>query len=192
MRFLYYLLFLVLLETIVIANEMKSQNVSDEARRISKICAGCHGTNGAAPGPSIPIIGGQKSEYMFKVMTEYREGKRTGSVMLKIAQAYDDNRTRMVSEYFERQRWVSTHSKLEQKYIKAGKKLSEFCADCHGKDGKGDDVNPRIAGQHPDYLYYALIEYKEGKRGDVQEMSLVKDLSENDIRALAAYYASLK
>lgn len=192
MRFFYYLLVVVLLETIAIADEAKFQNSADEARRLSKICAGCHGTNGAAPGPSIPIIGGQKSEYLFKVMTDYRDGKRAGSVMLKIAQAYDDNRSKMVSEYFEKQKWVSTHSKLEQKYIKIGKKLSKSCADCHGKDGKGDDGNPRIAGQHSDYLYYALIEYKQGKRGDTQEMNFVKDLSESDIRALAAYFASLK
>jgi len=47
MRFFYYLLFVVLLETIAIADEAKFQNSTDEARRVAKICAGCHGTNGA-------------------------------------------------------------------------------------------------------------------------------------------------
>jgi len=83
--------------------------------------------------------------------------------MLKIAQAYDDNRSRIVSEYFEKQKWVSTHSKLEQKYIKIGKKLSKSCVDCHGKDGKVTMVAQELQGNTLIICIMLLLNISRGK-----------------------------
>ncbi len=188
---LLYLLCAVLVFSFTAFAEVKNYD-KDEARRISKVCAGCHGTNGAAPGYSMPIIGGQNSNYLYKTMVEFRDGKRYGTVMAKIALAYDDNRSQLVANYFADQKWVNTKVKVDKKLVVMGKKLSKDCVDCHGKNGKGDGDNPRIAGQHPLYLELALMEYKEGKRGDISEMELIKNLSEKQIKALAAYYASIK
>ncbi|MCX8085102.1 MAG: hypothetical protein N3C60_09305 [Calditerrivibrio sp.] len=190
MRFVYLLVMLLFCVGSVMADS-KSYD-KDEARRISKVCAGCHGTNGAAPGHSMPIIGGQKSEYLYKTMVEFRDGKRYGTVMAKIAIAYDDNKSKLVAEYFADQKWFNTKIKSDKKLVALGKKLSKECADCHGKKGQGDNGNPRISGQHPYYLELALMEYKEGKRGETPEMDLVKSMDEKKIKALAAYYSSLK
>ncbi|MGB9731582.1 MULTISPECIES: c-type cytochrome [Calditerrivibrio] len=190
MKFFYYLLAVLILSSFAFA-EKKSYD-RDEARRISMVCAGCHGTNGAAPGHSIPTIGGQQNEYLYKTMLEFRDGKRTGTVMTKIAQAYTDDKSQLVADYFYEQKWVNTKVKIDKKLAEAGKKLSKECADCHGKTGKGEGVNPRIAGQHPFYLELALKEYKEGKRGDVPEMDLIKNFDEKQIKALASYFAGLK
>lgn len=188
---LLYLLCAILMFSFTAFAEVKNYD-KDEARRISKVCAGCHGTNGAAPGHSMPIIGGQTSNYIYKTMVEFRDGKRYGTVMIKIAQGYDDNRSQLVANYFSDQKWVNTNLKVDKKLVAVGKKLSKECSDCHGKNGKGEGDNPRIAGQHPFYLELALKEYKDGKRGDVPEMEIIKNLDEKQIKALAAYYASLK
>ena len=37
---------------------------ADEGFRVSQTCAGCHGTNGASPGDTIPILGGQSAAYL--------------------------------------------------------------------------------------------------------------------------------
>lgn len=192
MRIFYFVLVLLALSSFTFADDEKKVYDKAEAYRISKACAGCHGTNGAAPGHSMPTIGGQKDDYLKKTMIEFRDGKRDGTVMKKIALAYDDPKAKLIGQYFSDQKWVNTNEKVDKNLISLGKKLSKECTDCHGKNGKGDDDNPRIAGQHPFYLEYALNEYKEGKRGDVSEMDLIKNMTDKQIKALAAYFASIK
>lgn len=75
----------------------------------------------------------------------------------------------------------------------AGKAKSTACAACHGADG--NSVNPewpKIAGQHPQYLYSSLAAYKNGERNNALMNGLAAGLSEADMRDLAAYYASME
>ncbi|MEF3255047.1 MAG: cytochrome c4 [Deferribacterales bacterium] len=193
MKKLLFSLTLILISSVIAySNGEKKSYDKAEGYRISKVCAGCHGTNGAAPGHSIAIIGGQNAEYLEKTMKEFRDDKRFGTVMKKIALAYDDERAKLVAAYFADQKWVNTKIKTDKKLVEMGKKLAQQCTDCHGKNGKGEGENPRIAGQHPFYLETALMEYKEGKRGEKPEMDLIKELNEKQIKALAAYFASIK
>ena len=72
-----------------------------------------------------------------------------------------------------------------------GKELSANCVDCHGKDGKGVDDAPAIAGLNEMKHFEALKAFKSGtgvKEDDVMPM-FTEDLSEQDMADLAAYYA---
>ncbi|MEJ2575134.1 MAG: c-type cytochrome [Gammaproteobacteria bacterium] len=74
----------------------------------------------------------------------------------------------------------------------AGKAKSAACAGCHGADG--NSVNPewpKLAGQHADYLYKQLTEFKSGARQNALMAGQVAALNEQDMADLAAYYASL-
>jgi len=51
---------------------------------------------------------------------------------------------------------------------------------------------PRLAGQYESYLIRALKEYKAGTRTNPMMMGFASMLSEDDIRDVAAYYASQK
>lgn len=44
-------------------------------------CTSCHGANGNAPLEGMPKLAGQYSDYLAKVLREYRDGKRTNAVM---------------------------------------------------------------------------------------------------------------
>lgn len=72
-------------------------------------------------------------------------------------------------------------------------KAEEICAACHGKDGNTpiDPTYPRIAGQHRDYLEHSLLDYRADRRKNLIMGPQAKMLSRQDIRNLAAYYASL-
>lgn len=71
------------------------------------------------------------------------------------------------------------------------KELSQVCAACHGADGNSASGDfPRIAGQYPDYIYNALQQYKSGKRKAPVMQGQVANLNREDMRALAAYFAS--
>jgi cytochrome c553 len=78
--------------------------------------------------------------------------------------------------------------------IEEGKKKSETCKACHGEGG-AKPVQPEypvLAGQHEDYLAAALNQYKSGKRKNALMTGFAGALSPQDIRNLAAYFASEK
>lgn len=72
----------------------------------------------------------------------------------------------------------------------AGRELSSTCVACHQADGNSTSPQyPKIAGQHPGYLFKQLREFKSGEREDATMAGMVANLSEQDMRDLAAYYA---
>src|SRR4249920_1684296 len=67
------------------------------------------------------------------------------------------------------------------------------CAACHGLDGNSAiPVNPSLAGQHPGYLYKQLVDFQAGRRKNAAMSAMVANLSDDDLRNLAAYFAAQK
>ena len=67
------------------------------------------------------------------------------------------------------------------------------CAACHGADGNSAiSLNPKLAGQHPEYLLKQLTNFKEGKRANAVMAGMVANLSKEDMQALAKHYAAQK
>jgi len=73
------------------------------------------------------------------------------------------------------------------------------CASCHGAGLNAPILPsyPKLSGQYPDYLYYALKAYQVGNsnaqygRNNAVMSSQVQAFSETDLRDIAAYVASL-
>lgn len=75
----------------------------------------------------------------------------------------------------------------------AGKAKSTPCAGCHGVDGNSSTPSfPKLAGQHEDYLYHSLKAYKSGKRKNAIMSGQVANLSDQDMKDLAAYFSKQK
>jgi cytochrome c553 len=79
----------------------------------------------------------------------------------------------------------------------AGQKIAAgVCAACHGADGNSlVPINPNLAGQIPEYLYKQLVNFnaaagKEPERKNAVMQSMVANLSPQDKRNLAAYFAA--
>lgn len=73
----------------------------------------------------------------------------------------------------------------------AGEAKSQACVSCHGERGNSPDEQfPRLDGQHESYLYRTLKQYKSGARQNQIMAGMVSDLSDQDMRDLAAFYAS--
>lgn len=75
---------------------------------------------------------------------------------------------------------------------------AQVCAACHNADGNSTvAANPKLAGQHADYLYKQLKNFKaEGgkaaERNNAVMAGMVAALSDADMRNVAAYYAAQK
>lgn len=77
--------------------------------------------------------------------------------------------------------------------VAAGKEKSQTCVACHGAEGiSATPQFPTIAGQYRDYLYKSLTDYKAGKRKNAIMGGIVAALSDQDMKDLASYYASLE
>ncbi len=76
---------------------------------------------------------------------------------------------------------------------RVGKIKSFSCKRCHGEKGLSTNPNyPNLAGQHEKYLIQALNDYKNGKRKNYEMKSIAIQLSNSNIKDLAAYYSSIK
>ncbi|MDQ6681354.1 MAG: cytochrome c4 [Pseudomonadota bacterium] len=68
---------------------------------------------------------------------------------------------------------------------------ANVCVACHANDGsRGSPANPIIQGQHAAYLVKQLTEFKAGKRNNPIMRGIASTLSPDDMRNVAAFYAS--
>lgn len=78
---------------------------------------------------------------------------------------------------------------------KGKEKAGQICQACHGLDGNGtpgQPVWPKLAGQHPRYIYKQLQNFKNDERWDAQMSPMAMPLSDEEMRNLAAYYSGLE
>jgi cytochrome c553 len=75
--------------------------------------------------------------------------------------------------------------------IGRGGTLALRCTMCHGARGMSEADSPNLAGQYAEAIYKQLRDFKSGHWESALMAPLVRDLSDRDMRDLAAYYAFL-
>lgn len=77
-----------------------------------------------------------------------------------------------------------------------GKIKAPSCVFCHGTTGQAVNPSyPHLAGQDATYLYQSMKDYQDGHRqGPLADMmkAQLSRLNDNDLRDIAAYFASQK
>ena len=75
--------------------------------------------------------------------------------------------------------------------VAAGADKATVCIACHGQNGNSTiPTFPRLSGQYIDYMYWRLVDYKRGTRPDSPMTAMVANLSDADLRDLAAFFAA--
>ncbi len=95
---------------------------------------------------------------------------------------------------------TSSSAGLPAGHIVAGDKLAaakgtatgQSCIDCHGADGNApiDPTYPKLGGQYHDYIAHSLQMYRDGDREHALMSQQAKDLNDQQIADLAAYFGS--
>ena len=76
--------------------------------------------------------------------------------------------------------------------LAAGKEKAELCSACHGDNGISQTANiPSLAAQPDAFIQWQLVYFRSGTRKNEQMQPIVEQLSNDDIRNLAAWFASL-
>ncbi len=73
-----------------------------------------------------------------------------------------------------------------------GRNLGAACAICHGTNGVSAGGSATLAGQSREQLARALREYRDGKRAATIMHQIAKGYTEEQIDALAVFFAAQK
>jgi len=159
------------------------------------MCFACHRENGIASAPEIPNLAAQPALSITYQLIQYRGQQRKGGGMEGIAQALSDQDMRDIAAYYSALSPPPAKSGNAQ-LIEQGKQIAntQFCNSCHGAQFQGQKHIARLAGQSETYLITQLKNIRSGERVDMDGTmgSAAKGLSDEHIKALAAYAASLQ
>ena len=182
--------------------------ISGDPRRGQQVhdalmCASCHGETGLSPSRNYPHLAGQRAEYTYKQLRDYREGRRhegTGQaqIMYKLAQLIDERDMQDLAAFYAGQPLPEPRGEPVRapELVREGDpdRLMTGCASCHGLDGQGGrNETPALAGQEPDYFMRTMRAFREHARSndlDAGMAQFAELLSDEEIEALAQYYAN--
>lgn len=179
----------------LLAGFMGASYAADPIEALANTCNNCHGVNGVSVGPSMPSIGGLPEAYLNNIMQEWKTGTRYSATMGRLIKGYSDEQIAALAKYFAKKPWVPVAQKTDPKLVEIGKKVTMRCAGCHGDNGDAKDgETPNINGQWAQYLELEAMKYRD----DAVAMpsrpmrNAAKRLSDEEVKAVAAFYASQK
>ncbi|MEM1078995.1 MAG: c-type cytochrome [Pseudomonadota bacterium] len=156
-------------------------------RKIANMCRTCHGVDGFAAIPIAPHIGGEPKEYLEAQLMAFKTGARQHEMMSVVAGGLSAQQIADVSAWYANHRVVAT---LPQGV--SAEQAPAACVSCHGADGISVLLDaPNLAGEVNIYIDTQLKAFRSGKRQHDIMSAISADLSNEEIRALAEWYANV-
>jgi cytochrome c553 len=187
---------------------VRAADVSPELTRSAQYlaattCANCHGVSGRSISPTFPILAAQTAPYLQAQLHAFRDQTRADpdalAYMWGMASQLSDATIEAISTYYAAQ--VPSRAKTgDAKLMARGKQIFEegvtsqgipACATCHGPQARGDNIFPRLAGQHADYLVKQTLVIQRDLRAAPVMHDVIKNISRDQMRAVATYLESL-
>jgi cytochrome c553 len=166
-------------------------------------CATCHGPQGHSFSPKFPVLAGQHANYLVAQLQAFKAQTRGDpdalGYMWGMAAPLDGATMSGVADYYSRQT-PRAGPQGEPALITRGKDIYQNgdsaegvppCAACHGTAAAGTDVNPRLAGQHVQYLMKQLRSFQNNMRNVAVMHGVARGLQLADMQAVATYLQSL-
>jgi cytochrome c553 len=192
----------------LLASSAHAADVKGDAQAGSKkvsMCMGCHnipGYQGSFPEVyKVPMLGGQNARYIAAALNEYKKGDRKHPTMRGIAGSLSEQDIADVAAYYEQQAKENVPEQVAQPQSEVKQLLDKGgCIGCHGanfsKPTAAAADAPKLAGQHPDYLFAALKAYQTDNNPQVGRNNpimagMVKQFSHAELKAIAQYISTL-
>jgi len=185
-----------LLAAVSLLSPVQAQPVDKYAAVREKLatCVPCHGENGASTQPMYPILAGQHLHYLYLQLKDMKSGLRANQAMAPIVKDLKKDEMLAIAEYFSKQSWPRFGARVDdaQKASALSSVNAGQCVGCHLSGFEGNSSVPRLAGQRAEYLAKTMLDFKTKARSNSPDKSsLMASFSEQQLRDLAAYLASL-
>ena len=175
----------VFLAGAVLAGDLQKGD-RDNGKKQAGMCRTCHGLDGFAKIPIAPHIGGEPEGYIASQLVAFREGLREHEMMSVVTRSLQDSQIADLAAWYAAHEATATLNADESG-------APEMCTGCHGADGIGlaEDV-PNLAGESTIYIDTQLKAFRNGKRKHEVMSAIAADLSDDDIRTAAEWYAEIE
>ena len=186
---------------LAIANDFDSVVPAAAISEATSVCQNCHGPRGNSVSATFPRLNGQQEKYIALQLKNFRDQKRSDpharAYMWGMASQLDDAIIDELAKYYASQK--PTQPQSGGALAADGKKIFmngvdaqnvPACQACHGDQGQGNDVIPRIAGQHADYLKNQLEAFRSTLRESDVMHANTSDMTDSQIEALVSYLAN--
>jgi len=176
-------------------------------QKSAAMCIGCHGIQGyQASFPEVykvPKISGQTSAYIVAALNAYKKGERKHPTMRGIGAQLSDADMANLGAFYEQDgasmvKPVADTPAGAPPADVAALLAKGACVSCHGANFSKPiaPAYPKIAGQHPDYLFAALRAYGTENNPNVGRANgimaaQVKPFTRKELKAMADYIGSL-
>jgi cytochrome c553 len=173
------------------------------ARLAATTCSACHGAAGRSTSPTFPNLAGQTPAYLSLQLHAFRDQTRADpdaqAYMWGMAAQLNDDTIQAIASYYAAQAPAAGKA-ANPKLLAPGKQIFEeglasqgvpACATCHGPEGHGNAIFPRLAGQHTDYLVKQMLVIQNALRAAPVMHGVIKDLTQVQMREVALYLESL-
>jgi cytochrome c553 len=161
-----------------------------------QLCGTCHGEKGNSTMENTPSLAGQPELFITNQLILMREGVRKSEIMAPFVKGLKDDVIIALAAHYAKLPPVSEDATVDAELVKRGAGLSAAlrCGSCHLPDYSGREQMPRLTHQRMDYLILTLTQYRDGTRSgiDTSMNGVMYGVSDQDIRALAHYLASLR
>lgn len=189
--------------TVAAAQETPAEIRKAAEEKAVNLCSTCHGPRGISTSPEFPILAAQRKGYLENQIDAFRKRTRAEKdahdFMWGIAGNLDQAIIGGIAAYYAAQ--PPARGRTDNPALVAkGKELFDkgvaarsipACATCHGANGEGLADFPRLAGQHEKYVVKQLNYIQSLVRAAPVMHGIVKDLTPEEIVAVAAYVQSL-
>jgi cytochrome c553 len=182
----------VLVSGFVLVHGTVSADTAAGARLAAERCDRCHESSL----PARPSLAGQPQGYLVAQLRAFRERTRSKPAMADLMAALTDEDIRNLAEHYSGREPHPPDVMIDATLIEAGRSKASAmrCARCHGPALRGSESGAaRLAGQKPAYTAWSLRVMKSGARPhDGGKDPLLADLTNDEIDALSAFFASLR
>lgn len=164
----------------------------EAGKKAAFFCVNCHGEDGLSKIKEVPNLGGQNGAYLLEQIRKFGSGERKDQFMQGLIKVLKDEERVQIALYYNSIKVPPSSADAAQ--VPRGKELfGKLCARCHGEQAHGNELFPRIAGQHVTYLKTSITRYRDGTGiRNNQLMSIAtSSLKDEDITAVANYLTQL-
>ncbi len=178
---------------VLLAGILNTAHAQDNVEASAKMCFSCHGANGVSMAANTPSIAGQPEAYLKKALLDWKAGLRHSATMAGMVKPYSEEQLSALAAYFAQKPWSPVAQNIDAGQVALGKSVSERCAGCHGEKGASSDgETPNLNGQWAGYVELELHEYRDDSEQlpNKKMRKVAQKLSEDEIKAVAAYFAS--
>ncbi len=157
-------------------------------------CKACHGKDGNAVREGVPNLAGQNPVYLLDQFQRFSDGRRYDFAMSNLSSSFSEDEKVYLALYYSRLEVRPAESVDPDKLTRGQKTFQVACAQCHGKDGHGNNDYARLASQKADYVLKMLNEFRSstGRRSNPWMKAVALQLNEAEMTDVAAYISSMQ